>query len=90
MAAAEPSTVSSSSGELRSKKRARAFDYFLVRLAPHLARSVLSSRGFTSTPHAEYSPYDVVTAQVLDCEATCNQSKDLVRASCAPWPLRGR
>ena len=80
-AAAEPSTVSSSSGELRPKKRGRAFDYFLVRLLARFASSIASSRYCADKPQAASSPD---TVQVLDCEATCNQSKDLVRPAGHP------
>ena len=44
-AAAEPSAVLSRSGELRPKKRGRAFDYFLVRLPALFASSVSSRQG---------------------------------------------
>ena len=43
--AAQPSTVSSSSGELRSKKRARAYDYFLVRLPASLGKKRVEQQG---------------------------------------------
>ena len=47
-AAAEPSTAASSSGELRPKKRARAFDYFLVRLPAHLSKEHLEQQVLAS------------------------------------------
>lgn len=84
---AEPSADLSSSGELRPKKRGRAFDYFLVRLPAQFASRLFSSRGCADVPQAASSPD---TVQVLDCEATCNQTKDLVRPAGHPWTLQGK